>query len=163
MKATLTWYRLLPKIFLIGILKKSRRLEHWELEQWDRTLNNIILQNVKTVQDSPKPTEGPFKRWRDQICDCFGLIILTVWKVSKCGAFLVRIFLYSDWIQENTDQKKLRAWALFFSANYWKKCKRQKSGKHVSIRVAQIYFFWFTTISNFRFMFVFLLWKMLLG
>ena len=87
MKATLTWYRLLPKIYLIGILKKSRRLEHWELEQWDRTLNNIILQNVKTVQDNPKPTEGPFKRWRDQICDCFGLIILTVWKVSKCGAF----------------------------------------------------------------------------
>ena len=87
MKATLTWYRLLPKIFLIGILKKSRRLEHWELEQWDRTLNNIILQNVKTVQDSPKPSEGPFKRWRDQICDCFGLIILTVWKVSKCRAF----------------------------------------------------------------------------
>ena len=27
--------------------------------------------------------------------------------------FLVRIFLYSDWIQENTDQKKLRIWTLF--------------------------------------------------
>ena len=27
--------------------------------------------------------------------------------------FLVRIFLYSDWIQKNTDQKKLRIWALF--------------------------------------------------
>ena len=27
--------------------------------------------------------------------------------------FLVRIFLYSDWIQENTDRKKLRIWTLF--------------------------------------------------
>ena len=27
--------------------------------------------------------------------------------------FLVRIFLYSDWIRENTDHKKLRIWTLF--------------------------------------------------
>ena len=27
--------------------------------------------------------------------------------------FLVRIFLYSDWIQEKMDQKKLRIWTLF--------------------------------------------------
>ena len=27
--------------------------------------------------------------------------------------FLVRIFLYSDWIQENTDKKKLRIWTIF--------------------------------------------------
>ena len=27
--------------------------------------------------------------------------------------FLVRIFLYSDWIQENMDQKKLSIWTLF--------------------------------------------------
>ena len=27
--------------------------------------------------------------------------------------FLVRIFLYSDWIQENMDQKKLPIWTLF--------------------------------------------------
>ena len=27
--------------------------------------------------------------------------------------FLVRIFLYSDWLQENTDQKKLRICTLF--------------------------------------------------
>ena len=26
--------------------------------------------------------------------------------------FLVRIFLYLDWMQENTDQKKLRIWTL---------------------------------------------------
>ena len=28
----------------------------------------------------------------------------TAWKVSKYGIILVRIFLYSDWIQENKDQ-----------------------------------------------------------
>ena len=27
--------------------------------------------------------------------------------------FLVHIFLYSDWIQENTDQKQLHIWTLF--------------------------------------------------
>ena len=39
--------------------------------------------------------------------------IITAWKVSKYGVFLVRIFLYSDWIQENANQKKLRIWTLF--------------------------------------------------
>ena len=50
----------------------------------------------------------------------------TVWKESKYGVFLVRVFLYSYYIgdllskspysvqmQENTDQKKLRIWTLF--------------------------------------------------
>ena len=36
------------------------------------------------------------------------LKIFTAWKVSKHEVFLVRIFLYLDWIQENTDQEKLR-------------------------------------------------------
>ena len=31
----------------------------------------------------------------------------------KYKFFLVCIFLYSDWVQENTDQKKLRIWTLF--------------------------------------------------
>ena len=30
---------------------------------------------------------------------------INAWKVSKYGAFLVHIFLYSDWIQKNTDRK----------------------------------------------------------
>ena len=34
-------------------------------------------------------------------------------KRVQVRSFLVRIFLYSDWIQENTDQKKLRIWTLF--------------------------------------------------
>ena len=32
----------------------------------------------------------------------------TVWKVSKYDVFSCPYFLYSDWIRENTDQKKLR-------------------------------------------------------
>ena len=41
------------------------------------------------------------------------------WNVFNCVKsvqlefFLVRFFLYSDWIQKNTDQKKLRIWTLF--------------------------------------------------
>ena len=34
-------------------------------------------------------------------------------KCPKMEFFLVCIFLYSDWIQANTDQKKLRIWTLF--------------------------------------------------
>ena len=34
-------------------------------------------------------------------------------KCPNTEFFLVRIFLYSDWIQENTDHKKLRIWTLF--------------------------------------------------
>ena len=30
---------------------------------------------------------------------------ITVWKVNSFGTLLVRIFPYSDWIRENTDQK----------------------------------------------------------
>ena len=40
-------------------------------------------------------------------------------KCSNTDFFLVRIFLYSEWIQENTDQKKLRIWTLFTQ------CKQQ--------------------------------------
>ena len=34
-------------------------------------------------------------------------------KCTKTGFFLARIFPYSDWKRENTDQKKLRIWTLF--------------------------------------------------
>ena len=40
-------------------------------------------------------------------------VTITAWKITKYGVFLVRIFLYSYWIQENTDQKKLHIWTLF--------------------------------------------------
>ena len=62
---------------------------------------------------------------------------ITLRKVSKYGVFLVRIsphldwiwrhlrskFLYSVWIRENTDQKKLRIWTLF---TQWLLIKRYK-------------------------------------
>ena len=40
-------------------------------------------------------------------------LISTAWKMSEYGVILVYIFLYSDWIQENMDQEKLRIWTLF--------------------------------------------------
>ena len=47
----------------------------------------------------------------------FSCIRAKVWKslLEKCPnteLFLIFIFLYLDWIQENTDQKQLRTWAL---------------------------------------------------
>ena len=41
-------------------------------------------------------------------------------KCPKTEFFLARIFLYSDWIQENTDQKKLHIETLFMQWNCWK-------------------------------------------
>ena len=40
-------------------------------------------------------------------------------KCPNAEFFLVYIFLYSDWIQENTDEKKLRIWALFTQWIKW--------------------------------------------
>ena len=39
--------------------------------------------------------------------------LLFIQKCPNTELFLVRIFLYSDWIQKNTDQKHLRIWILF--------------------------------------------------
>ena len=36
----------------------------------------------------------------------------TAWKIPNTEFFLVRIFLYSDWVQENTDRKKPRIWTV---------------------------------------------------
>ena len=38
-------------------------------------------------------------------------------KCPNTEFFLVRIFLYSDWIQENMDQKKFRIWTFFMQWN----------------------------------------------
>ena len=40
-------------------------------------------------------------------------------KYPNTKFFLVCIFLYSDWIQENTDQKKLRIRTLFTQCSWW--------------------------------------------
>ena len=39
-------------------------------------------------------------------------------KCPNTEFFLVSIFLYLDWIQENTDQKKLRIWILFTQSHF---------------------------------------------
>ena len=48
----------------------------------------------------------------------YSLIILLLEKCPNTDFSLVRIFLYSVWIQENTDQKKLLIWTLFTQWNY---------------------------------------------
>ena len=40
-------------------------------------------------------------------------------KCQNTELFLVRSFLYLDWIQENTDQKQLRIWTLFMQRLIW--------------------------------------------
>ena len=45
-------------------------------------------------------------------------------KCPNTGFFLVRIFLYLDWILEKTDQKKLCIWTLFAQCDCWWKKKQ---------------------------------------
>ena len=52
----------------------------------------------------------------DYVCEVFFKLTLRE-KCPNTGFFLVRIFLYSNWIQENTDQKNLRSWTLFVQCN----------------------------------------------
>ena len=57
----------------------------------------------------------------------------TAWKVSKCGVFLVTIFLYLARIQENTDQKKLRILTLFtqwVNIRIQSKCRKIRTRKN---------------------------------
>ena len=55
-------------------------------------------------------------RYRAYLRPCQKSMMETVRKIPlrkkrpNTEFFLVRIFVYSDWIQENTDQKKLRIW-----------------------------------------------------
>ena len=51
--------------------------------------------------------------------------------------FLVHIFLYFDWIQENTDQNKLRIWTLFRGV-YYKVVKVKLFLKHYLVAVRRI-------------------------
>ena len=45
-------------------------------------------------------------------------------KCPNTEFFLVRIFLYSDWMQENTDQRKLRLWILFTQCKFKTLCSK---------------------------------------
>ena len=63
------------------------------------------------------------------------MIYVQTWRVcvnkltmhEKCPNtefFLVCIFLYSDWIQENTDQRKLRLWIFFTQCKFKALCSK---------------------------------------
>ena len=54
-------------------------------------------------------------------------------KFANMELFLVRIFLYSDWIQENTAQKKIRIRTLFTQC--WKQLWRYSLKHHVTIHL----------------------------
>ena len=54
-------------------------------------------------------------------------------KFPNMELFLVRIFLYSDWIQENTAQKKIRIRTLFTQC--WKQLWRYSLKHHVTIHL----------------------------
>ena len=51
-------------------------------------------------------------------------------KCPNTEYFLVLILLYSDWIQENTEQKILRIWTLFTHCFPWKIIFSEKSWKY---------------------------------
>ena len=72
--------------------------------------------------------------------------------------FLVRIFLYLDWIQEDTDQKKLRIWTLFtqclkyWVANIWRILKYlhkniSKSLCFLGVQIRNLFFYTRLTFS----------------
>ena len=54
------------------------------------------------------------------------------WKCPNTEFFLVLIFLYSDWIRENTDQKKLRIWTLHIVVHFQLLFSSQESHLKIS-------------------------------
>ena len=57
-------------------------------------------------------------------------------KCPNTGFFLVRIFLYLDWILEKTDQKKLCIWTLFTQCDcWWKKKQFEKKLLNLDSRI----------------------------
>ena len=56
-------------------------------------------------------------RKRERCLEGTVLYISTLWKVSEYG-LLVHSFSYSNWLQVNKDQKKLRVWTLLRQYRY---------------------------------------------
>ena len=67
--------------------------------------------------------------------DVFERILLE--KCPNTESFLVRIFLYLDWIQENTEQKKLRIWTLLTQWNVFLEVNKDNYEFQTSKEVAQ--------------------------
>ena len=61
----------------------------------------------KTTNTYHNPYPEYFFSYEKKFC------FITAWKVSKYWVLLVRISLYSSWIDENTNQKKLRIGTVF--------------------------------------------------
>ena len=107
-----------------NFFKKSKQLEH-ERQDFFFFPRNLAYHAVSKPRKSAKKTSNLFhgiiKKLRDTADFTYGLeeqrsIVLFCTLREKCPnteLLLVCTFLYSDWIQENTDQKKLRIWTLF--------------------------------------------------
>ena len=100
------WQRTKKKIadindFLVPKLETSSNFEFFILITLKPSLFLLIFNFTSIVKISC------FISYHEMFCGhC-------VKSVQMQSFFLVRFFLYSDWIQENTNQKKLRIWALF--------------------------------------------------
>ena len=102
---------------------KSLRMSH--IRAWERERQREIERQRETETERDRERE---ERERESCQNCFMQLFLSLReKCPNTEFFMVRIFLYSDWIQENTDQKKLRIWTIFRRRmRGWLKLKRLK-------------------------------------
>ena len=89
--------------------------------------NSLTLRTLSSNDHAIVRRYGPKQKWQhEKIVERISFKMYKVlinWKIEdkhtlheRCQNtefFLVRIFMYSDWIRENTDQRKLRIWTLF--------------------------------------------------
>ena len=82
---------------------------------WQQGLNDVLLKSCDTIVLKTLPLVVQCKNFSlmsaqarnnyyEKVCVFDGNLV---------EIFLLRIFLYSDWIQENTDQKNLCIWTRF--------------------------------------------------
>ena len=62
-------------------------------------------------------------------------------KYPNTEFFLVLIFLYSDWMQENADQQTLSIWELFTQCRYWRSLYHSFNFVNMRFVVEVIFFF----------------------
>ena len=91
---------------------KSLRMSH--IRAWER--------------ERERERQRERERERESCPNCFMQLFLSLReKCPNTEFFMVRIFLYSNWIQENTGQKKPRIWTIFRRCMLdWLKWKRLK-------------------------------------
>ena len=110
---------------------KSLRMSHiraWERERERETERDRETEReTETERDRDRERERR-ERERESCQNCFMQLFLSLReKCPNTEFFMVRIFLYSNWIQENTGQKKPRIWTIFRRCMLdWLKWKRLK-------------------------------------